>query len=222
VVDPQWDSPVWTALTEIADRVIVDGRTWRAPLAELDRFVAAVTTPQPPIAYTDLLWTALTPWRRFTAQCFDMPTARAQLAHLDRVSVTHGPAESDRLAALLLVGWLGSRLGWTIAGNEPLAMQAGSRRIAIDIQTRSDGSGVQQLVLGSHHAEIALHTLSGSSCVQSTIRLPQIAPIERVAAMGTQALEQLVGEELDMLDRDRGFEAALAIAAHLATISARA
>lgn len=214
--DPRWNSPVFDALTEIADRVIVDGRTWRHPLADLPRLVAATATP---IAYTDLLWTALTPWRRFTAQCFDMPDARAQLDRLDRVFVSHGPADADRLAALLLAGWLSSRLGWTIAQAAPLQLQAGSRSVAIEFQAQAGGSGVQRMVLGSPDAEVTLQTLSGSTCVQSTIRLPQIAPIERVAAMGRQTLDQLVSQELDMLDRDRGFEAAITIAAQLAAIS---
>jgi glucose-6-phosphate dehydrogenase assembly protein OpcA len=58
----------------------------------------------------DLAWLRSTPWRERLAATFDPPALRPDLQTISAVSVRHHPA--SQIAALLLVGWLGSRLGW--------------------------------------------------------------------------------------------------------------
>jgi glucose-6-phosphate dehydrogenase assembly protein OpcA len=66
--------------------------------------------------YSDLLWIRLAGWRRVVARWFDRPGEGSRLAALDRVGViSNGPAGEDP-PALLLAGWLGSRLRWDSAG----------------------------------------------------------------------------------------------------------
>src|SRR5262249_45125879 len=58
-------------------------------------------------------WERLTLWRELTAQFFDGPTLRPYLDRIRRVTiefVQNGPA--NRAQALLVAGWLASRLGW--------------------------------------------------------------------------------------------------------------
>jgi hypothetical protein len=61
----------------------------------------------------DLAWLRSTPWRERVATVFDPPKMRLELRHLSSVKVRHHP--DSRVAALLLVGWLASRLGWSLA-----------------------------------------------------------------------------------------------------------
>jgi glucose-6-phosphate dehydrogenase assembly protein OpcA len=58
----------------------------------------------------DLAWLRSTPWRERIAATFDPPAWRGALGQLSGVTVRHR-ADSP-VAALLLVGWLCSRLGW--------------------------------------------------------------------------------------------------------------
>jgi glucose-6-phosphate dehydrogenase assembly protein OpcA len=58
----------------------------------------------------DLSWLRSTPWRERVASAFDPPTLRAELRRIRRVQVRHRPDSAP--SALLLVGWLASRLGW--------------------------------------------------------------------------------------------------------------
>jgi glucose-6-phosphate dehydrogenase assembly protein OpcA len=58
----------------------------------------------------DLAWLRTTPWRERLAASFDPLPLRPELAQLTRFEVRHHPR--SRAAALLLLGWLGSRLGW--------------------------------------------------------------------------------------------------------------
>ena len=58
----------------------------------------------------DLAWLRSTPWRERIAASFDPPVWRPELAAVSEVSVRHHP--SSGAAAVLLLGWLASRLGW--------------------------------------------------------------------------------------------------------------
>jgi glucose-6-phosphate dehydrogenase assembly protein OpcA len=67
----------------------------------------------------DLAWLRSTPWRERVATVFDPIPMRRELHSLDAVTVRHHP--DSRVAALLLVGWLASRLGWSLARSEVIA-----------------------------------------------------------------------------------------------------
>jgi glucose-6-phosphate dehydrogenase assembly protein OpcA len=58
----------------------------------------------------DLAWLRSTPWRERVAAIFDPPSRRPELRTIAAVTVRHHPASTA--AALLLTGWLASRLGW--------------------------------------------------------------------------------------------------------------
>ena len=59
----------------------------------------------------DLAWLRTTPWRERIAATFDPPVWRRHLAAISGVTVRHRP---DSVAsALLLLGWLASRVGWS-------------------------------------------------------------------------------------------------------------
>jgi glucose-6-phosphate dehydrogenase assembly protein OpcA len=69
----------------------------------------------------DLAWLRTTPWRERLAASFDPPARRAALASLDGLAIRH--QASSTASALLLAGWIASRLGWHI---RPLESAGGS------------------------------------------------------------------------------------------------
>jgi glucose-6-phosphate dehydrogenase assembly protein OpcA len=69
----------------------------------------------------DLAWLRTTPWRERLASTFDPPDRRAALQSLRSLAIRHQP---DSIAsALLLAGWLASRLHWHV---EPLQSRNGA------------------------------------------------------------------------------------------------
>jgi len=58
----------------------------------------------------DLAWLRSTPWRERIAATFDPPALRPALRQLSSVTVRH--RSDSTAAALMLVGWLASRLHW--------------------------------------------------------------------------------------------------------------
>ncbi len=60
----------------------------------------------------DLAWLRSTPWRERIATTFDQPARRGGLGELESIEIRHHPESA--VAAMLLVGWLASRLGWQV------------------------------------------------------------------------------------------------------------
>jgi glucose-6-phosphate dehydrogenase assembly protein OpcA len=97
------------ALLELAQAVLVDSLddpSWRDALGracELRERAYVV----------DLAWLRSTPWRERVAAAFDSRAMRAELGQIETVAVRHHP--DSTVAAMLLVGWLASRLGWEVS-----------------------------------------------------------------------------------------------------------
>jgi glucose-6-phosphate dehydrogenase assembly protein OpcA len=68
----------------------------------------------------DLAWLRSTPWRERIAATFDPDTVRPELRTISEVSIRHHP--DSAASALLLFGWLASRLDWRVG---PLVAQRG-------------------------------------------------------------------------------------------------
>jgi hypothetical protein len=61
----------------------------------------------------DLAWLRSTPWRERVAATFDPRDMREMLRSISGVTVRYRP--DSRAAALLFLGWLASRLGWSVS-----------------------------------------------------------------------------------------------------------
>jgi hypothetical protein len=70
------------------------------------------------VALSDFNWTRQAPWRELVAQFFDSATLRPYLMGIDRVTVEYAAGEEEEpvntAQAYLLIGWLASRLGWSL------------------------------------------------------------------------------------------------------------
>jgi glucose-6-phosphate dehydrogenase assembly protein OpcA len=115
------------ALLEMVDVVLIDSddlADFDGPAAGLRR--AAELSES--VYVVDLAWLRTTPWRERLAAAFDAPSRRDQLRRLERIVIRHH--SSSIVSALLLAGWLASRLGWkprAVAGSDgSLRAAAGS------------------------------------------------------------------------------------------------
>ena len=142
-------------LLEVSQAVLLDSLddpSWRSAL---DRACALRKR-----AYVvDLAWLRSTPWRERVAAAFDSPTMRAELDRIEAVSVRHHP--DSTVAAMLLVGWLGSRLGWEMS---PLRTKGGVLTGSATVSEASGdpdgdadgGSGTQMQAKAAHTISIKL------------------------------------------------------------------
>jgi len=105
------------ALRGLIDVMLVDSDDAPDPAAALARAQEELGS-----AYVvDLAWLRTTPWRERLAASFDTPRRRAMLASLDGFRVRHHA--NSAASALLMAGWMSSRLHWDI---RPLQAATGS------------------------------------------------------------------------------------------------
>jgi glucose-6-phosphate dehydrogenase assembly protein OpcA len=87
----------------------------------------------------DLAWLRSTPWRERVAATFDPPHLRPDLRTISAVTVRHHPESG--IAALLLVGWLASRLDWQLgtlmSRDDQLVGSAHARRQDVKVTLES-------------------------------------------------------------------------------------
>ena len=101
----------------------------------------------------DLAWLRSTPWRERVAASFDPVALRRELRTLTEVTVRHHPAST--VAAMLLAGWLASRLQWSVgplrADGDALigSARAGEQDVALRLQAAPELQvrGLERLTL---------------------------------------------------------------------------
>jgi glucose-6-phosphate dehydrogenase assembly protein OpcA len=97
----------------------------------------------------DLAWLRTTPWRERLAATFDLPERLAALRELEELEIRH--RETSMASALLLAGWLSSRLQWA---RSHLRLWDGTLASGAD-----DGTG--DVVVSLHTAEQESPGLAG-------------------------------------------------------------
>jgi glucose-6-phosphate dehydrogenase assembly protein OpcA len=97
----------------------------------------------------DLAWLRTTPWRERLAATFDLPERLAALREIEELEIRH--RETSMASALLLAGWLSSRLQW-----ERSHLRLWDGRLA---SGAADGSG--DVIVSLHTAEQEAPGLAG-------------------------------------------------------------
>jgi glucose-6-phosphate dehydrogenase assembly protein OpcA len=143
-------------LTELADVHLLDSVQEPDPGAAIARAEQLLEN-----AYVvDLAWLRSMPWRERIAATFDPADWRGQLARIDEVTVRH--REDSSVSALLILGWMASRLGWEpealMHQNGNMAGRARTRKHEVKVRLEAEsGQDVPGL------AGITLDTTAGVS-----------------------------------------------------------
>jgi glucose-6-phosphate dehydrogenase assembly protein OpcA len=142
------------SLLHLAQVVLIDSVDEPDPRAAIERANRLAED-----AYVvDLAWLRSTPWRERIAATFDPPPWRPVLREVSGVTVRLQPDSAE--SALLLIGWLGSRLGW-----QPGAM------------LQRDGGFQGSVRAGKHEVELRLE-------VDATMSVPGLAGVTIETASG--------------------------------------
>jgi len=228
---PPQDTRRFDDLIALADRLIVDSSDFARP----DRMVpviASLATRQrgQRFGVTDLNWTRLTPWRELLAAFFDVEAWRPCLDEIVGVragfSVDMDGRDIHPSQALLLVGWLASRLRWQTKGHLAPSEAGGLlfrllRRDGgpIDVRIRprfengiepGDTSGVR---VQARHAgslyEFVLKRAPDPRHITASVIVDGDTRSLRVVPLPSPGVEELLREELAIVGNDHVFEEAL-------------
>ncbi len=114
----QTSDKVLATLLAGVDRLVIDSNEFKDPLAGLEQTNALFINENLQVGISDLNWARLTFWRGLLADFYDVPVCQPWLEKIDYVKVDFIAPEKarDRPApqALLISGWLASRLGWRL------------------------------------------------------------------------------------------------------------
>lgn len=109
-----FDGDLYNHVVEVSDRVLLDTARFREPRGSLAALAGAIEISHESIAFGDLSWARLNPWRVLTAELFDAPADQDMLDSIERVVVEYSRSADayESVQALLFIGWFASRLGW--------------------------------------------------------------------------------------------------------------
>lgn len=199
-------APLWRWV----DRLIFDSATWRAwredAAGQWDilRGIGAFRGER--IILGDLNWGRLLGIRFALASLFDHSQALAKLGSLDHVEITHGTGY--RLTALLLLGWLASRLDWVPQNADKIFLSPSGQRILFSI-TESGDAPVSHCRLASGDHEFLLTRHPESLLYEATVRCPHAEEYPQIVNAGRERLPDLLIAELSRASRHQHYRKAI-------------
>lgn len=215
-------------LVTLADRFIIDSADFARPDQTLPE-VARLARHR--VAITDLNWARLTHWRELIAQFFDVPAWRPFLDGITGIragfAVDMDGRDIHPSQALLLLGWLSSRLGWRpvegLAPSEAGGLlfhmgRADGAPIMVRLRPRfergldaGDVSGIRiQAAYERETAEFVIKRAPDERHATATAIIGGVVRSERVVPLPALGIRELLGEELAIARNDHVYEVALA------------
>jgi glucose-6-phosphate dehydrogenase assembly protein OpcA len=236
----QVSDKVFDTLLRATDRLVIDSAEFADPqrdIVELNKLFEGEHSGQ--VGISDLNWARLTFWRGLLADFYDVPAYQPLLNRIDYVRVDYvGPElapETVAPQALLIAGWLASRLGWTLAeeqaeeSNQTTAYRFSSkdgraikleltrvergerkpgRLVHVELRTSGNKSDKEQVSFVVTRSADNLHLLTEAKLVSATHR-------GRVLPVRNRSAAQLLSREMEILCNDQIYQEAIACAATL-------
>ena len=233
---PRLDDQIFASLARASDRIVIDSADFRQPYEDVLGLVALLERQRKEhAAISDLNWARLTSWRMLLASFYDVEEYRQSLQNIKRIRIEYvaHDAAPDRVVpkALILAGWLASRLGWRVPSENYLTRsEDGLHRITLE----KDGGEIEVEFCGVERREemqgwIARIEQSAGGGPQPTVftvlRSEDGRYLEtevtggnetrsaRTLTGGDKSEAELLERELEILSHDRIYEEAIASAA---------
>jgi glucose-6-phosphate dehydrogenase assembly protein OpcA len=188
--------------------------------------MAAVLTETPRwTAISDLNWARLTAWRALLAGFYDIADYRPLLNQLKRVTIRYAPFATNPAViparALLLGGWLASRLHWSVQpGTARRTTSSTSLDFAVDGNSFSlEFAHTRRKIEPGH---LTLVTLEGGGAdhpvafmvrrsadgqrIETSVTRAEVKSSQRVLSYEGLSETELIGKELEILGHDRIYE----------------
>ena len=229
---PRLGDRVFKRLVDASDRVIIDSASFATPHQDLTSLATVMRESPRWAAFSDLNWGRLGAWRGLLAGFYDVPQYRQPLDQLDRVVIEYGPPSADQMAiaprALLLGGWLASRLGWKVVAGATTRKNASTifqfeineRKVTMTFAPTQNaaieaGRLGRVTVVSGDSATFEVQRSDDGSRIETEVRLGEERKVQRVLSYENAGEAALVGIELEILGHDRVYEEAILAAGEM-------
>jgi glucose-6-phosphate dehydrogenase assembly protein OpcA len=227
------DKALFRRLVDLSDRVVIDSANFRHQEADLASMAVVLKDTPRWTALSDLNWARLTAWRALLAGFYDIADYRPLLGRLKQVTIRYAPPTADSSViptrALLLAGWLASRLRWSIQpGSAKRTSESTSFEISVDGRTfRLEFAHTRREIETGHLALVTLETdedqpvsftvrrSADGQRIETSVTRGEQKSAQRILSYEGLSETQLIGKELEILGHDRVYEQAVLAAGEL-------
>ena len=227
------DKTFFRRLVDISDRVVIDSANFSDQEADLASMATVLSDTPRWTALSDLNWARLTAWRALLAGFYDIGGYRPLLDKLKKVTIRYAPPAADSAViptrALLLAGWLASRLRWKVQpGSTKRTTEATSLEFLVDDRRFDlEFAHTRREIETGHLAMVTIECDSDQPVSFTVRRSADGNRIETSATLGEEQVVQrvlsyeglseteLIGKELEILGHDRVYEQAVLAAGEM-------
>ncbi|HEX8494267.1 MAG TPA: glucose-6-phosphate dehydrogenase assembly protein OpcA [Pyrinomonadaceae bacterium] len=229
---PHDGDKLFDRMSRMADRVVIDSASFDHPYEDMLRLALVVRELGRDARVSDLNWGRLTSWRTLLASFWDVAEYRSHLERIHRVTIEYdapniAPAEIAP-KALLVAGWLASRLGWKVEGgvtkegNTALfTLAAPERAVTVEMRATHDEKGGDGMLASltlteeSGGASFSVSLSRDGKRLETKATVGGAHTVGRVLAYEQKTEGQRLSREFGLLARDLIYEKTLAVAAQL-------
>ncbi len=113
---PDLDDKLFRALVSECDQILYDSQHFTARAERVNDTIAHLRLDYPSVSFGDINWQRIRPWREIIASFFDDPANLQYLEKISRLEIDFSIGlNGNQSAALLLMAWFASVLGWRAA-----------------------------------------------------------------------------------------------------------
>ena len=209
-----WQAPFRESLDENlwvwVDRLIFDSATWADPSGQFALVERISCLGDSSMVRCDLNWTRLYNCRFALASMFDHAAALPCLSRIEAVKIVCAPG--NRVAAILLLGWLAAQLGWRLQGSlsRQFFVDAGGRHITFEI-VEAAGAIISHVELSCDDACFELRREAGAEFFAGRIRAPGVPESALTLRAGRDKITDVLLAELSRGGRHPLYAKALAV-----------
>jgi glucose-6-phosphate dehydrogenase assembly protein OpcA len=228
---------VFDILIQRTDRLVIDSAEFTDPPSELvETYKLCTAGDWEPVGVSDLNWARLTLWRALLADFYDVPAYQRWLEEIDYVRIDYVGPELAPAAiapqALLIAGWLASRLEWSVQSDQPPGQQ--DETISLKLSGKQDRTITLELNRVERaqrkpgrlaRVELQCHRDRAASFIvaRSVNNLHLLAEAKlgpqthrgRVLPVRNRSVAQLLSREMDILCNDDVYAEAIGMAIQL-------
>lgn len=211
-----FEDAVFKRLCRSIDRVVIDTDSMR-DVEHAVTLLSKLFNRKDVAAISDLNWARLTEWRSIIASLFDSPEHLDLLNQISSVEIGYSNSKKEISAkALLIAGWLASRLGWRAVYTEKneFIFEKNGEDVAVIFTALEEGenkSSFIKLVGGTEDTTTFSVTLNKESSYFDVCVYEKENEPKKTTVFASKKLDEasLLVTELNLLHRDRGYERAV-------------
>lgn len=210
-----FDNAVFKRLSTAVDRIVIDSSLMNDTKYEITK-LSNLFTQRNSATVSDLNWARLTEWRSIIASLFDSHEHRPLLNHISSVEIGFSRSKNR---ALLIVGWLASRLDWRFIRREKdnFVFEKNGREISAmfnSVEEKNGNSSFIKLAMETENTTTFTVSLNREGSYFEVSIAGEGKPKTSTTSICKREDEAcLLSAELNILHRDKSYEkAVLAVA----------